>query len=322
MLAIGIDIGGTKCAACLGRIDAGGVDLLARRPERVTRDYTPRQMLEALVQDIGALLRSGEERAAGIGISCGGPLDSRAGVILSPPNLPGWDEIHITEELTRRTGLPAWLCNDANAGALAEWKFGAGQGASDMLFLTFGTGMGAGLILNGRLYPGACDMAGELGHIRLAEYGPVGYRKMGSFEGFCSGGGVAQLARSLVLEELQAGNRPALCPDIEALPALTAKAVGDYAKKDDPLACKIMHTVGEQLGRGLSIVIDLLNPERIIIGGVFARCHDEIWPAAEETIRRETLAMSRKACQVLPSRLSESVGDIAALSVAYYYSQA
>lgn len=131
--------------------------------------------------------------------------------------------------LSERTGLPAWLCNDANAGALAEWQYGAGRGCRDLVFLTFGTGLGAGLILGGRLYEGASGMAGELGHIRLETHGPVGYGKAGSFEGFCSGGGIAQLARAFALEELQAGRSPALCPDMAALAALDARRVGEAA---------------------------------------------------------------------------------------------
>ena len=133
-----------------------------------------------------------------IGISCGGPLDSKKGIIFSPPNLPGWDNVPITRILSDEFGVETALQNDANACALAEWLMGAERGHSNMIFLTFGTGMGAGLILNGRLYSGTNDLGGEVGHIRLAKTGPVGFGKAGSFEGFCSGGGIAQLAKSIV----------------------------------------------------------------------------------------------------------------------------
>ena len=126
-----------------------------------------------------------------IGISCGGPLNSKKGVILSPPNLPGWDNIEIVNIIKDRLDVPAKLQNDANACALAEWKYGAGRGSNNMIFLTFGTGFGAGLILDGRLYNGVNCMSGEIGHVRLTEYGPVGYGKAGSCEGYCSGGGIA-----------------------------------------------------------------------------------------------------------------------------------
>ena len=107
--------------------------------------------------------------------------------------------------------------NDANAGAIAEWKYGAGKGYNNLIFLTFGTGMGAGLILNGKLYSGTTDLAGEVGHIRLAEMGPVGFGKAGSFEGFCSGGGIAQLAQIKVREKLQMGEKVSFCESIDDL---------------------------------------------------------------------------------------------------------
>lgn len=321
MYLAGVDIGGTKCAACVGHAGGERVEILRRAKPRPTREYTPAGMLEALAGDLRdclAALPAGET-ARGIGVSCGGPLDSRAGLVLSPPNLPGWDAVPAAKILSERTGLPAWLCNDANAGALAEWQYGAGRGCRDMVFLTFGTGLGAGLILNGRLYEGASGMAGELGHIRLEAHGPVGYGKAGSFEGFCSGGGIAQLAREYALGELQTGKSPAICPDLAALSGLTAQRVGEAAAAGDPLAEKILREVGVQLGRGLSMIIDLINPKKIVIGSIFTRCYNKIWPAALEVIEQETLPASRSVCEVLPSALSESVGDIAALSVARYH---
>ena len=161
-------------------------------------------------------------------------------------------------------------------------------------------------------------MAGELGHIRLADYGPVGYGKMGSFEGFCSGGGIAQFAKTVLMQELQAGRTPVLCPSLTHLESLTAEKVGQAAKAGDTLAIEIFNQVGAQLGKGLSILIDLLNPQRIVIGSIFARCYEELWPAAEEIIRRETLPPSRAVCEVVLSQLSESVGDVAALTAAWY----
>ncbi|WP_141825815.1 ROK family protein [Clostridium sp. KNHs216] len=320
MLVIGIDIGGTKCAVNLGELSHNGAEVLHKCEVRKTAAYSPAEMLKALAQDVRSCVEKGNgQKIEGIGISCGGPLDSRTGTILSPPNLPGWDKIRVTEYFQRETGIPAWLCNDANACALAEWKLGAGKGTSSMIFITFGTGLGAGLILDNRLYAGACDMAGEIGHIRLSDYGPAGYGKMGSFEGFCSGGGIAQLARSMIREELQAGRKPELCGSPEELERITAAQVGTAAKDGDPLARKILKRVGLQLGKGLSVLMDILNPECIVIGSIFVRNYDEIWPYAQEVIERETLPAVRGACRILPSRLSESVGDIAGLVVAGYH---
>lgn len=320
MLAAGVDIGGTKCAVCLGTVSADTVQILHKCTPRKTADYTPKEMLDALSSDLLSCQNflPEKERVQGIGISCGGPLNSRTGTILSPPNLPGWDAVAVTHYFEAKTGWKAALCNDANACALAEWQYGAGKGCSNLIYMTFGTGLGAGLILDGRLYTGASDMAGELGHIRLADYGPVGYGKMGSFEGFCSGGGIAQLAKSVLMQELQAGKKPTLCPSFADLETITAEKIGLAAQSGDLLAQDLLKQVGIQLGKGLSILIDLLNPEKIIIGSIFARCYDQIWPWAQTVIRQETLVPSRTSCQVVPAMLSESVGDIAALAVAWF----
>lgn len=309
---LGIDIGGTKCALVLGKKDG----TIVRKVKFETKDVTT--TLNQIIESAVGLCQASPEAVESIGVSCGGPLDSRKGVILSPPNLPGWDHIEINRLLREATGIPAYLCNDANACALAEWKMGAGAGCENMIFLTFGTGMGAGLILNGRLYEGISDSAGECGHMRLAQWGPCGYGKQGSFEGFCSGGGIAQLAQTLVREQLQQGRKPALCPTVEELSTLTAAKVNQFAKAGDPLARKILEEVGTMLGVGLSILIDLFNPERIVIGSVFARAQEFLWPAAKKVIDRETLPQAREVCQVVPAGLTESVGDIAALTVASY----
>lgn len=196
---------------------------------------------------------------------------------------------------------------------------GAGRGTQNMVFMTFGTGLGAGLILNGQLYEGTSDFAGELGHIRLAPFGPVGYGKAGSFEGFCSGGGIAQLAKSYVMEALQMGVSPAICPTATNLDSLTAEKVCIAAREGDPLAQEIIAKCGQMLGVGLSVVMDMLNPEKIVIGSVFTRARDLLWPEAETVIMEEALEYTRKVCEVVPCGLTESVGDIAALTVADYY---
>lgn len=202
--------------------------------------------------------------------------------------------------------------NDANACALAEWKFGAGQGAENVIFLTFGTGLGAGLILNGRLYAGSSDMAGECGHMRLCEYGPTGYGKEGSFEGFCSGSGIAQLGYTLGLAAFQRGERPAYFDPANPRD-VTAKSVADAADQGDETAIQVYALCGEYLGRGLSVLIDILNPDKIILGSIFARSRELLWPSAEKVIEKETLLLSRRCCQVVPALLGEKLGDFAAV---------
>lgn len=318
---VGIDIGGTKCAVVLGQCTPdGGINIVEKR--RFPTGSRPwQEVLDAFYAETEGLLAAHgltPVQVGAVGISCGGPLDSRRGVIMSPPNLPGWDDVPIVELFEKRFGIPTGIQNDANACALAEWKFGAGRGALNVIFLTFGTGMGSGLVLDGRLYSGTNDMAGEVGHMAMRPFGPVGYGKAGSFEGFCSGGGIAQLARTRAVERLQMGGRTGYCPDAAALDGITAQSVAEAAAAGDSDALEVYRTSGQLLGEGLSLLIDVLNPEVIVIGSIFARAHDLLWPAAQEVIRREALSHARSVCRVVAAGLGEQIGDYAALSVAVY----
>ncbi|HEV8082158.1 MAG TPA: ROK family protein, partial [Chitinophagaceae bacterium] len=276
-------------------------------------------MIAHLIDGIQSLLLKNSidiQEVLGIGISCGGPLNSKQSIILSPPNLPGWDEVPVVKNFADKFNLPVSLQNDANACALAEWKFGAGKSFQNIIFLTFGTGMGAGLILNGKLYSGTNDMAGEAGHIRLSNTGPVGYGKAGSFEGFCSGSGIAQLAQMKAKEKLQAGEKVSFCKSIAGINEITALSVAEAAHNGDPLAKEIYQLSGTYLGKGIAVLIDILNPEVIIIGGIFERSGELLIPAMEKIIKEETLSLSRNVCRIVAAALGENIGDYAALSVA------
>ena len=201
---------------------------------------------------------------------------------------------------------------------MAEWLFGAGKGCRNLVFLTFGTGLGAGIILNGRLYCGTNDMAGEVGHIRLSENGPVGFGKAGSFEGFCSGAGIAQLAQTKARERFQQSLPVSFCPSMADLEKITALDVAEAAARGDALAHEVFAVCGRYLGQGLSVLIDILNPEIIILGSIFVRARDLLWPSAEAVLEREALTRSRRVCRVLPASLGEQIGDYASLVVAAY----
>ena len=312
---IGVEVGGTKCAVTYGQKE--GFELHIREKIRfATTDVD--ETIANIVRAVDDVMRKNGLTAgntAAIGVSCGGPLDSRTGVVMSPPNLPGWDNIPIVKLLGDRFGIRTGIHNDANACALAEWKFGAGIGARNMAFLTFGTGLGAGLILDGKLYAGTNDNAGELGHIRLSDFGPVGYGKCGSFEGFASGGGIAQLARFKVSEKHQMGQRVSWCAPGQ-LDEITARDVADAAAAGDELALEIYRISATYLGRGLAIVIDLINPEVIVIGGIYTRNREMMEPFVLREIEREALSHARRVCSIRPAALGEQIGDYAALSVA------
>lgn len=312
---VGIDIGGTKCAAVVSR--DGGRTVHGKLRFDTAEADGPAGVLARLADAATGLL--GDATPAAVGVSCGGPLDSRAGLVLSPPNLPGWDHVPVADFfLSRFPGAGVYLMNDANACAVAEWRFGAAQGCDDAVFLTFGTGMGAGLILNGRLHAGKDDLAGEVGHLRLAEDGPEGYGKRGSFEGFCSGGGIARLARATAREAWARGEAPDWCPDEKSLASPDAERVAHAAAAGDPLARSVFDTAAFYLGRGLALLIDLLNPEVIVIGSVYARAEPLLRGTALRVLTEEALPAAAARCRIRPAALGESLGDIAALAVARY----
>lgn len=310
MKLLGFDIGGTKCAVIAADWDNGQLTVTNRLSIATDHELSPERMIEKLI----ALMP--DARPERIGISCGGPLDDRTGVILSPPNLPGWRNVPIVKIIRDHYQVPTFLQNDANAGALAEWRFGAGRGCENLIFMTFGTGLGAGLILNGKLYSGTNGNAGEVGHVGLEPNGPIGFGKAGSFEGFCSGGGLAQLGYRMAVDSLAKGIRPLYFREGMSKNEVTAKSIAAAAEAGDQTALDVFRICAEHLGQGLSILIDILNPQVIAIGGIFGRCHSLLWPMAEKVIGEQALSVSSSCCRVLPAELGEKIGDYAALATA------
>ena len=314
-VVVGIDIGGTKCAVSFARQHSDDIIFLDKvRMETETEDFD--RAMESFIEIIRERFRRNPDwKLTSIGISCGGPLDAGKGLILSPPNLPRWDRADVYTPLKKAFGVPVMLQNDADACALAEWSMGAGKGCRNMIFLTFGTGMGAGLILNNELYSGTTSMAGEVGHIRMEKEGPFGYGKYGSFEGFCSGGGIAKLGRMMAEEALREGKTPLFCQSEAELDSISCKSIAEALEQGDELAAEIFDIVGTYLGRGLSVLIDILNPEMIVIGSIYARQKNVLDKKMREALEQEALPVSRKACRIVPASLGELIGDYAAVSV-------
>jgi glucokinase len=236
--------------------------------------------------------------------------------VLGPPNLPGWDRVPVVEHFERALGIPARLGNDANAGALAEWWWGAGRGSSTMVFLTFGTGLGAGLIIDGRLHRGAHGLAGEVGHIRIAADGPSAYGKAGSWEGYSSGSGLRCLAFEAVQREWAAGRTVPFCPDEAALETLDALVLARAARDGDALAKSILATSGQRLGQGVAVLADVLDPEVIVVGGIYGRCLDLLEGDTIAAFEAEMRGAAARACRIVPAELGEAIGDYSALAIA------
>jgi len=316
---IGLDIGGTKTAVIEGT--ARG-DILARTafptPQGFAASFA--RLCEAIQAHLGQAAQAGRQVGT-LSVSIGGPLDIARGIIYSPPNLPGWDAIPLKDMLEERFRLPAHVEHDGNAGALAEHYFGAGRGYRNIIFLTMGTGLGGGLILNGQLYRGTTDLAGEVGHIRIAPDGPEAYGKRGSWEAFASGPGMARLARQRFPARWGGGlgrGEPACSGRGEPVcsPPLDARELTQLAQAGDADALAVVRETGQWLGRGLAVLLDILNPQLIVIGSMAVRLGDLLLEPAREEMRKEALPGAFAACRVAPAALGERLGDVASLCAA------
>jgi glucokinase len=295
------DIGGTKSAVAIMSETEG---VIAREQFPTDGGLGPEQAVAKMISTARRLIEGRDLQ--GIGISVGAMFDPGTGVFGEAPHLPSWVGYPIVEKMSETFGLPVAADNDANACALAEWRYGAGKETNHMAFLTFGTGFGAGLILNRQIYHGASALAGEIGAIRVAETGPPVRDKPGCLEGFASGAGIAGLVK---LRLPGFGGESKLT--INASAADVAKAATD----GDQLARAIMNESGDYLGRGLAIMLDFLNLEAIVIGSIFVRCENLLRPTMESALKRDAMPATRAACRILPAALGENIGDYAALAL-------
>jgi len=303
---VGLDIGGSKIAVVEGTADAR---ILARR-EILTEAERPfdqvfpglAALMEGVIAD--AALAGREVRV--LSVSVGGPLRIHDGVLLDPPHLPGWHNVKLKERLERRfPALPVYIEHDGNAGALAEFHFGIGRrrpGIQHLVFLTFGTGLGAGLVVNGQILHGATDTAGEVGHWRLSKDGPTGYGKTGSWEAFASGAGLLELARRRF---------PLRWPKKTSIRALVEEML---AEDEDALA--IATEAGTWMGRGVALLIDALNPQVIVLGSLAVLLGERVLAPLRRVVAAEALPQAAAACEIVPSVLGLSIGDVAALMAA------
>lgn len=303
---VGIDIGGAKCAVIHGEFDGESFKILQKVIFLTAADYnTPKMAIERMDE----LLQMYDFEA--IGITCNGPIDSKKGIILSPPNLPGWDDIHIKEHFEEKFGVPCTLNNFPNTCAIAEWKLGAGKGMENVVFLTFGTDLEAGIIINDKVYCGANDMAGEIGHIRLGDDNSE--KCCGTAESFCSGKGISRL----MMEKLNIlKNSGKSHPLMNRASTISAFDVFKYANKGDETALEVIKYSSKKFGRLLAVITDILNPEAIIIGSIYSMNKDLVYPIAKQVFVEEAKPRAVDAVKILPAKFCENIGDIGVLAMA------
>lgn len=287
---VGIAIGGTKSAVTLAIVDKE-IKIIKKISFSTLKDDA-----DATLNLIYNAIDSFDESFDEISVICGGPLSSKNGIIIGPSNLPGFKNFPIVKLLKKKYNVPVNLLNDADACALAEYYFGDYKGYKNFIFITFGTGIGAGLIINGKLFSGTCDGAGEIGHVRIKRTSLEARNgKKGSVESLASGGGIEDYARHLFNKNI------------------TAKEVFELAKKNDPVALKVVDKCAKSLGEAVSILIDLFNPEAIVIGGIYPRNLDILEKKVKSIAKKNSLKPNFKCCNILPSSLKENIDEYSSL---------
>jgi glucokinase len=309
MAVLAIDIGGTKLAA--GVVDGEG-RILARGEVPTLAKEGLEPVLGRIV-DLGRDLLSRPEIAdvpvRRIGVGCAGPVDLKAGVVFNPPNLPGWVRVPLSDRIQQALGLPTILENDANAAGLGEYRYGAGRGAQSIVYMTVSTGIGGGIILDGKVWHGLKDAAGEIGHMTVCPDGPVcGCGNRGCLEAMSSGTSIARRARDL----LAAGRQSAL----SQIANPTSSDVVRLAKTGDPVACETWEGAVRFLGIGVAAAITILAPERIVIGGGVTKAGDFLFQPLREHVRQRVKLVPVESVPILPAALGPDVGILGAAAVA------
>jgi len=309
MAVLAIDIGGTKLAA--GIVDSEG-RILARGevPTLAKEGLEPvLGRIVGLARDLLSRPEVSDVRVHRIGVGCAGPVDLKAGLVFNPPNLPGWVRVPLTERIQQALGLPVVLENDANAAALGEFRYGAGRGARSIVYLTVSTGIGGGIILDGKVWHGLKDAAGEIGHMTVCPDGPLcGCGNRGCLEAMSSGTSIARRAR----EMLAAGRQT----ELSQVASPTSSDVVRLARKGDPVASEIWDQAVRYLGIGVAAVITILAPERVIIGGGVTRAGDFLFEPLREHVRQRVKLVPVESVPILPATLGPDVGILGAAAVA------
>jgi glucokinase len=310
---VGIDIGGTKLATVVAD-GKGNILSKVRRPTRADKgpEYAIQLLFEMVYETIS---QAGLEQKSisAIGVSCGGPLDTKTGIVYSPPNLPGWDAFPLKARLESEFKVATTIENDANASALAEYRFGGGRGYDAILYMTMSTGIGGGIVINGKVYHGANDSAGEVGHQILLPDGPLcGCGKRGCLEALCSGPAIARRAKEAIQKESHTAILGLADGCIEAV---KSEHVLNAARQGDALALKLVDETAYYMGWGLANLVNILNPDIILLGTIAIAAGDLLLDPIRKTVSTFAMARPAEAVKIMPAQLGESLGDLAAIAL-------
>ncbi len=308
---IGIDVGGTNVKIAL--VDKIGKIIYSNSVPTYAKmgyEYTVNNIKQA-IKDLMKETNTTAKDIDGIGFDFPGQVDYKTGVVKLAPNIPGWVNVPIAQMIEEEFHIPTRIDNDVRCAALGEMKFGAGQGCENFVCITVGTGIGSGLVVNGQLVRGASNAAGEIGHIKLQMKDGLicGCGDTGCLEAYASGPSIVAMAQDYIKGGKSTKFREmAAAEGGEITPYMVAKA----AEAGDPVAKRIFAIVGEYIGIGLTSVINLLNPEKVIIGGGVAEAGDLLLDPIRKTIKERAMVVAGSAVEIVPAQLGNSAGVIGA----------
>ncbi|MCG9128481.1 ROK family protein [Candidatus Poribacteria bacterium] len=310
---IGIDIGGTKLATVVADKNAKILNKI-RRPTESNKGpefaiQTLFEMIYETIEDVNIK----KQDISGIGVSCGGPLDTKTGIVYSPPNLPGWDAYPLKNRLENEFNIQSVIENDANASALAEYRFGGGKGYDIVLYMTMSTGIGGGIVINGEIYHGTNDSAGEVGHQILLPNGPLcGCGKRGCLEALCSGPSIARRAKETVENYPESLILTLVNGDIDSI---KSEHVFEAAKQEDEVALKLVDVTAYYMGWGIANLVNILNPDIVLLGTIAIAAGDLLLDPIRKTVSDLAMIRPAEVVRIMPAKLGESLGDMAAISL-------
>ena len=314
---VGVDLGGTNIVA--GAMTADGSRHLAMRSiptNSFVGDEGVADRIVGLVE--GVILDSMEQTDCarrdfiGIGVGAPGPLDRERGIVLVAPNL-GWKDFPLAQRIQKRLNLPTTLDNDANCATFGEWWQGAARGGRNVVGITIGTGIGGGLIINGALYHGSSDMAGEIGHTTIDLNGR--HCKCGNYgclEAYASAPAIATRAREVLVREEGESAIPAM---VEGnFDNITARIVYDAAKLGDPIASEIVKDTARYLGAGVANLLNIFNPDIVVLAGGVAEAGDALFVPLRAEVRRRAFSPAVNAMKIVPGSLPGTAGVVGAVA--------
>lgn len=313
---VGVDLGGTNIVVCAMSADGSRQHGLHSEPTRANEgeEAVIARMARMVNETVAVTMReTGASKSdfKGVGIGAPGPLDREAGIVLVAPNL-GWHMVPLRDKMTELTGLPAALDNDANCATYGEWWIGAAKGGKNVIGITIGTGIGGGLILDGKLYHGSSDMAGEIGHTTIDQTGRrCGCGNYGCLEAYASGNAIAERAREALSFE-----QTSILPEMVGgdVSKITAATVYAAANKGDAVATEVVRDTARFLGTGLANLLNIFNPDVVVIAGGVTQAGEALFGPLRAEVRRRAFKPAVDACRVVPGTLPGTAGVVGAVA--------